>query len=829
MLQSYDYDPLGRLTRAETKLGSYRYDYDSLGNRTYKEHTDPDGNLTTQANRYPDPGSGNRLLSQDNGENTEYSYNASGSPEQIGEREYEYDAYQRPIKLYRLDPDEPENKTLVAEYAYNRFGERIKKVTYNLSNKPKVTYYLYDGHQLTAEADNSGKVTVQYLYQQQRPILKLQGRTAYAIHTDHLGAPRAVTDEDQQIVWSADYSPFGLIDIQTQAITLNLRLPGQYEDRESGTYYNYQRDYDPSTGRYLTSDPIGLKGGLNSYAYVGGNPLNTIDPLGLYWEMINGIPQWVPDGPEGSTEPVNLFDLYPMPGTPGIDADELADYLSRLEREEYGDRLIDDFVSTGAPDICIRDANDPEQFVNVQDAFGSGLANLRNGSGLPAIIYGETIDGILAEYTDQPLRTDDIGSWVRNGNALQHINPELNENQVEVLGIATGYLPVYNGQRMQIAIPAGATDEQITEELMLSLGGLLTHEDVAAFLANLPQERNEPLLVDIYELYQEILARYQTRLHSDERVWEAEIALNQHQAELEAFGDGFYCETEVPPPECDELHRLRGELSDAQSAYIDAIVEVNNEMIDAGLMTLMDADVSNRTQSLAARLFAATTVATISALVPLTLEDAAIDAATYGLGRIQRIGPALVRALDRVRGTGRAALDWVRDISDDALDRIRDFRRGRNAPIVPPTGIYADSRGVYGYLPRPGSRYDRDAFDFTDPDFVSRNRQIRLAYIEGTQDLERIIRQMRSQGQSSEEIARRVVSERNRQKVEARAHMTDAEVRDLESENIRLYGNPVGPSPDQVYDRYGDWEVVIQSSMRRDPEINVLLGIDPNL
>ncbi|MEW8584215.1 MAG: RHS repeat-associated core domain-containing protein, partial [Candidatus Thiodiazotropha sp.] len=328
ILQNYDYDRFGQLTQAETNLGSYRYAYDSLGNRTYKEHADQDGNLTTQENRYPDPGEGNRLLNQENGESQAYRYNASGSPKQIGERHYEYDAHQRPVRLYQVDSHDPENKTLVAEYAYNRFGERIKKVTYSLSKRPKVTYYLYDGHQLTAEADESGKVTTQYLYQQQRPILKLEGKTAYAIHTDHLGAPRAVTDEDQQIVWSADYSPFGLIRIEQQAITLNLRLPGQYEDQESGTYYNYQRDYDPNTGRYLTSDPIGLKGGLNTYAYVGGNPLNTIDPLGLYWEIVNGIPQWVPDGPDGSTEPVNLFDLYPMPGTPEIDAGELTDYLS---------------------------------------------------------------------------------------------------------------------------------------------------------------------------------------------------------------------------------------------------------------------------------------------------------------------------------------------------------------------------------------------------------------------------------------------------------------------------------------------------------------------
>jgi RHS repeat-associated protein len=79
-----------------------------------------------------------------------------------------------------------------------------------------------------------------------------------------------------------------LIQIEQEQITLNLRLPGQYEDQESGTYYNYHRDYDPNTGRYLTSDPLGMHAGLNSYAYVSGNPLSYIDPLGLH-RLVIGI------------------------------------------------------------------------------------------------------------------------------------------------------------------------------------------------------------------------------------------------------------------------------------------------------------------------------------------------------------------------------------------------------------------------------------------------------------------------------------------------------------------------------------------------------------
>jgi RHS repeat-associated protein len=101
----------------------------------------------------------------------------------------------------------------------------------------------------------------------------------YYIHADHLATPKILTDQDQKVVWRADSTPFGESTTNGK-VTFNLRFPGQYYDQETGYHYNYYRYYDPDTGRYISSDPIGLRGGLNTYAYVDNNPLKFIDPEG---------------------------------------------------------------------------------------------------------------------------------------------------------------------------------------------------------------------------------------------------------------------------------------------------------------------------------------------------------------------------------------------------------------------------------------------------------------------------------------------------------------------------------------------------------------------
>ncbi|HJW55774.1 MAG TPA: DUF6765 family protein [Burkholderiaceae bacterium] len=259
-----------------------------------------------------------------------------------GSRRIIYNSLRRPIAVH------DEHNRLIARYRYNLQGERIAKTVYTYSDTPTLrraaidqqygkqtreentTYNLYRNQRLAAEADAQGHIIAHYIYLAGRPVAKIEmtpntgwmhvlwksvvtlGGTrpdgepdaadsvaaVYAIHTDHLGTPQVVTDAGQRVVWQAETDAFGKAQVtyaamQTttgeagKAFELNLRLPGQVYDRETGLHYNYYRDYDPSQGRYTTPDPMGLGGGMNPYAYVANNPLTNIDPLGLYQSDIH--------------------------------------------------------------------------------------------------------------------------------------------------------------------------------------------------------------------------------------------------------------------------------------------------------------------------------------------------------------------------------------------------------------------------------------------------------------------------------------------------------------------------------------------------------------
>ncbi len=158
-----------------------------------------------------------------------------------------------------------------------------------------------EAKRLIGEYDTFGARFAEHVYLGDIPIAVIKGAVAtpeiYYVYADQINRPWSVSDTANQLRWRWNTEPFGSSVASRNPAGLgtfayNLRFPGQYFDQITRTHYNYYRDYSPDIGRYLESDPIGLRGGINTYAYVGGNPLNWRDPLGLYTEII----AWDPVG-----------------------------------------------------------------------------------------------------------------------------------------------------------------------------------------------------------------------------------------------------------------------------------------------------------------------------------------------------------------------------------------------------------------------------------------------------------------------------------------------------------------------------------------------------
>ncbi|MBD8528318.1 RHS repeat-associated core domain-containing protein, partial [Pseudomarimonas arenosa] len=130
---------------------------------------------------------------------------------------------------------------------------------------------------------DDGAIASVYVYFAGQPVAAIRNGAVHYVYNDHLGRPEVVANSANQPVWRAKNYAFHREVMQEGGSfgALNLGFPGQYYDPETNLYYNWHRYYDPSTGRYTQADPIGLAGGLNTYAYVRGNPVTLIDPAGL--------------------------------------------------------------------------------------------------------------------------------------------------------------------------------------------------------------------------------------------------------------------------------------------------------------------------------------------------------------------------------------------------------------------------------------------------------------------------------------------------------------------------------------------------------------------
>lgn len=296
-VQQYSYDALDRLVAENASTANLAWTYDSNGNRL----TQDIGGAGTpyayaaKSNRLASVGS--RAVELDAAGNTlrvsdlQFSYNGAGrlraveragnSPQALGR--YTYNGQGQRVLKTTAQRDRRQNHNVND----NGQGQRVLKTT---AAGTSVYHYGLDG-QLLAETNINGQPIRAYVWIDDLPIAQINeypsdSRITY-IYADHLNTPRSAANASGQPVWSWHSSSFGMtapnedVDADGYGTIINLRFPGQYFDAETGNHYNYFRTYDPRTGRYLESDPIGLDGGLNTYAYVDGNPLRWKDPTGL--------------------------------------------------------------------------------------------------------------------------------------------------------------------------------------------------------------------------------------------------------------------------------------------------------------------------------------------------------------------------------------------------------------------------------------------------------------------------------------------------------------------------------------------------------------------
>lgn len=259
---TYGYDALNRVN-TENPGTSVSYTYDATSNRLTK------GSTTTTV-----PSTSNKISAV--GSNS-YTYDSSGNITGDGVNTYTWNA-EGELGVVKV------GGTTVGTYTYNRYRQRAKKVA------SSTAYYVYGaGGLLYGEYDASGNFIREYIYLNGAPIAQIDAGSPEVltyIHTDHLGTPRFGTNASGTQVWSWNNDAFGT-STPAGTATVNLRMPGQYYDSESGLFYNLNRIYNPAIGRYISSDPVGIAGGLNTFGYAAQNPVLWIDNSGLYFYDLN--------------------------------------------------------------------------------------------------------------------------------------------------------------------------------------------------------------------------------------------------------------------------------------------------------------------------------------------------------------------------------------------------------------------------------------------------------------------------------------------------------------------------------------------------------------
>ncbi len=261
------------------------------------------------------------------------TYEPGGRVRTFSNNEYSYDGQGRMIERASLsDPEslsdvwsfgwnakdeltsvsDPTGKTW--RYAYDALGRRVQKI-----GPFSRTEYVWDGDKLLHEVpDNTSPVSWVYSPHSYSPMARVEDGNVSHIITDRIGKPLDAVGTAGDQIWSATYAAYGQAMEKGIRQLCPFRFPGQWFDPETGLHYNRFRYYDPKVGRYISPDPIGIRGGNNLYGYAL-NPINWVDPFGLAEEGCGSEDEdekpprkvWTSDDPHTADLANEIEGLYP--------------------------------------------------------------------------------------------------------------------------------------------------------------------------------------------------------------------------------------------------------------------------------------------------------------------------------------------------------------------------------------------------------------------------------------------------------------------------------------------------------------------------------------
>ena len=364
---TYGYDALDRLTSAVQTGGTYGWTYDANGNRLTQ--------TGTSASTYTVSSTSNRVNSISGALPRTYTYDAAGNAKTWSNITLTYNKRGRESSAVV--------GTTTTNYTYNAVGQLIKKS----GGINALLMYDEEGH-LMGEYTTAGALTQETVWLGDIPVATLRpnGSTActsalciFYVHADQVNSPiRVSRPSPSTLAWRWDTPPFGTGTPNQNpgglgSFIYNLRFPGQVADSQTQLRQNWFRDYDPAIGRYAQSDPIGLAGGVNTFAYAGQNPIYYFDPYGL-WAWGDPLPQGLVDGVTGFGDGINIFGFSPSRAIRGgwdIDGGVSKcspEYLASKDAGEWYSTL---FPAAGRLGYISRVATIPRSVTTVESAYAA--------------------------------------------------------------------------------------------------------------------------------------------------------------------------------------------------------------------------------------------------------------------------------------------------------------------------------------------------------------------------------------------------------------------------------------------------------------------------